>query len=100
MELTKENLTKVIRQAKKIQKEMEILKEYLEPINDTYYAIDPPNMTFWTDIIPEIKEIMGGTIRTNKSPFGRDEFEASLVVDGVRFVDYRVPMTEKERYEK
>lgn len=98
MVLNKEIMTKVIKQSKKIQKEMEKLNQILEPVNDWYRAIDPLPFYLSSDLLPEIKAIMGGTMKVRKCLFQEDSFEAELIVDGVKFRDYCIAAKDRERY--
>ena len=98
MVLNKEILTKVIKQAKKVQKELEKLNQILEPVNDVYTAIDPLPFYMSSDVLPEIRAIMGGTMKVRKCLFQEGSYEAELIVDGVKFRNYCVAAADKERY--
>lgn len=98
MVMNKENLTKVIRQAKKVEKEWKKLVEVIEPIG--WNELTPSSFYFMTELIPEIKMIMGGDLVVHRSLFNEERYEAQLTVDGVQFRNYFIEKGEKERYER
>ena len=98
MVMNKENLTKVIRQAKKVEKEWKKLVEVIEPIG--WNELTPSSFYFQTNLIPEIKMIMGGDLVVHRSLFNEELYEAQLTVDGVQFRNYFIEKGEKERYER
>ena len=98
MILNKEILTKIIKQSKKVKKELEKLNQILEPVNDMYRAIDPPVFYLDSDLLPEIRAIMGGTMKVRKGLLRDDTYEAELVVDGIRIRNFCILGNDVERY--
>ena len=98
MTLNKEILTKVIKQAKKAKKEWEKLSDLLKPIG--WNELTPTSLYFQTELIPEIKMIMGGDLILYRSLFNETRYEAQLTIDGVQFRNYFIEEGDKERYER
>ena len=97
MTLNKETLGKLIKQAKKVQNERLKLVKVLEPIG--WREITPADFYFQTDLIPEIKMIMGGDLVLYRSLFNETKYEAQLTVDGIQFRNYFINEEEKKRYD-
>lgn len=98
MTLNKEILTKVIKQAKKAKKEWEKLSDLLKPIG--WNELTPTSLYFQTELIPEIKMIMGGDLILYRSLFNETRYEAQLTIDGIQFRNYFIEEGDKERYER
>ena len=98
MTLNKEILTKVIKQAKKAKKEWEKLSDLLKPIG--WNEVTPTSLYFQTELIPEIKMIMGGDLILYRSLFNETRYEAQLTIDGIQFRNYFIEEGDKERYER
>ena len=98
MTLNKEILTKVIKQAKKAKKEWEKLSDLLKPIG--WNELTPTSLYFQTELIPEIKMIMGGDLILYRSLFNETRYEAQLTIDGIQFRNYFIEEGDKEKYER
>lgn len=97
MTLNKEILTDLIKQSKKVKKEWMKLVKVLEPVG--WNELTPSSFYFQTDLIPEIKMIMGGDLILHRALFSDTKWEAQLTVDGIQFRNYFINEEEKKRYD-
>lgn len=95
--IDKKQMTKVLKKAKRIQRDIEDLNMLISSFDDLSYSMSP--CPFWmdTDIIPELKEMFGGEVFRHKF-FEDGTFSADLDIDGVRFSSDFINTKEWDRY--
>lgn len=95
--IDKKEMAKVLKKAKRIQKNIVELNLLISSIDDLSYSMSPGPFWIDTDIIPELKEMFGGEIYRHRF-FDDGTFSADLDIDGVRFSSDFINMKEWERY--